>query len=698
MSKAFAVTVAYVLVLVSLFGQAAPRLSAQDKANEKYRSPRDTVRTLLTAISLARAQPQRIRDAAACLDLSGLPAHQQDSAGLRATELEAVLRASDVDTNLLPDNISDTTYVFPDVPGQKIAMQRLPDGRWLFDKATVAQIPKLYAETQKQRQEKNREAAALKVPPEYASARATLRTFIDAYRQQDFARILGSLDLSDIPNVARQEVGMQLANKLKQIWTRHRLPILQEIPDSNYSDPYVWLSQPEGVVEMVRLPSGERTGEWVFSRATVRSIDKLFVAFEDKPYVPELLALGNTNHLPQPWSETEVWLRSLMPSWLRAGIFSTRHTTIQLYELLGYVIVPALAFLVSRLTTWLLTAGWHWFLHRRGWVLPSDVLWTRLRPTGRFVGVAFLRWVLLVIGPDRTLLVPALVVLNPLVWLLGIWAIYRLIDLVSDVMEAHLIAERRRPELTHMLWPVGSLAVKIALLVVTVFHLMALFAWDFTAVLTGLGIGGLAFALGAQDALKNFFGSFTLIADRPFVVGESVKIGDQEPGVVEAVGLRSTRVRTMDDTLLIVPNSNLTTMNITNFGRRRYRRYQTRLGIAYQTTPEQLAAFRDGIKEIIQRHPGTRKDYFEVAIIELAASAIEVLMNVYFTAATRQEELSARDELIMDVLRLAAALHIELAYPTQTIHVVPPTEEPLRAAAAQTGAIKRAANDGMPSM
>src|SRR5262249_43491429 len=191
------------------------------------------------------------------------------------------------------------------------------------------------------------------------------------------------------------------------------------------------------------------------------------------------------------------------------------------------------------------------------------------------------------------------------------------------------------------------------------FRLMAMFSWDMTAVLTGLGIGGLAFALGAQDTLKNLFGSFTLIADRPFVVGESVKIGNHEVGVVEVVGLRSTRIRTADDTLLIVPNSSLTTAEITNFGRRRYRRYQTRISLAYSTPLEKLTAFRDGIQEVIRRQDSIRKDHFEVAINELAASAIEILVNVYFEVADRHQELAARDALILDILRLAEELKIE---------------------------------------
>jgi MscS family membrane protein len=474
--------------------------------------------------------------------------------------------------------------------------------------------------------------------------------------------------------VAREEVGTQLANKLKQILVRQRRIILQEIPDSNYSDPYVFLSQPEGAIELVRLPSGTRKGEWVFSRDTIRSIDKLYVAYADKPYSEEIVALGTLAYLPGVWTEPELWLRNQLPGWLTVSVLSTRHTHLELYELLGYILIPALAFGIYRLTLWLLPTCVQWLLVRRGWPLSREIVQKRLRPTAAFVGILFLRWALLVLGPDRAVLALLLLVLNPLVWIAGMWAIFRVIDLITGALDAHLIAEKRRPEITQMLWPVGSLAIKIALLVGTMFHLMALFSWDITAVLTGLGIGGLAFALGAQDSLKNLFGSFTLIADRPFVVGESVKIGNHEVGVVEVVGLRSTRIRTAEDTLLIVPNSSLTTTEITNYGRRRYRRYATRIGVAYSASPELLIAFRDGIREVVQKQERVRKHHFEVAINDLGASAIEILVNVFFEVADWHQELVARDGLILDILRLANELNVELAYPTQTIHLVPPAD------------------------
>jgi MscS family membrane protein len=660
----------FVLLLAGL-------LHGQDKPDVTLRSPRATVRTLLTTVTLARGDPHRLQEAAACLDLSGLPANHPNT-GVLATQLEGVLRVKGVDTNLISDEPKGTIYPLPGEP--RIRLKRQPDGAWLFDKETVARIPLLHAETRKALEEKNREAATLSISPDYASPRATMRTWIEAFRRQDYKRILRCLDLSEVPAVAREEVGTQLASKLKQVVLRHRLPVLQEIPDSNYSDPYVFLSQPEGVIDLVRIPSGGRKGEWVFSRDTVRSMDKLYVGFEDKPYLEEVVSLGKAGrYLPDFWAEPELWLRGRLPPWLRAPLLSTRRFTLEVYELVGYLLVPILAYGLHRLTVWLLAGAFQLALRRRGWELPRETLVKRLRPAGRFVAVLFLRWAILVLEPDSVLLVVLLTVLNPLLWVLGTWAVFRLLDLTTDLLEAHLTAQKRRPEIAQMFWPVGSLVLKIVLFVVAMFHLMSLFAWDMTAVLTGLGIGGLAFALGAQDSLKNLFGSFTLIADRPFVVGELVKIGNHEVGAVEVVGLRSTRIRTADDTLLDVPNSNLTTMEITNYGRRRYRRYQTRIGVAYSTPRELLAAFRDGIQELIRKHERTRKDKFEAAVNDLKESAIEVLVNVYFEVADRQEELAARDSFILSVLRLAEELHVELS-PAQTIQLVQAPDQPVRPA------------------
>ena len=298
-----------------------------------------------------------------------------------------------------------------------------------------------------------------------------------------------------------------------------------------------------------------------------------------------LLSVSVDRLRPDLWRAPELWLRERLPGWCKAnlspvaGVPRRSSTSCSAWpSLRGW---PSA---VSRLGSRCSRRPSAAVLALRGWKLPPATVLEAIcaRPAGCSPAWCC-RWGVLLLDVDKTLLGPVLTVLNPLAWLLAAWAVFRLIDLVGDVSERGMADSKHRAEFTEMLWPVGSVATKIALALALVLHLMALFAWDVTAVLTGLGIGGVAFALGAQDSLRNLFGSFTLLADRPFVVGETVQIGEGGLGVVERVGLRSTSIRTVDDTVMVVPNSNLTTMNITNFGRRRFRRFTGRIAVAYGT-------------------------------------------------------------------------------------------------------------------
>jgi MscS family membrane protein len=647
------------LLVLTVLGAAR----AQAPQADKLQSPRTTVQTLYVAVNASRQNPKYIAEGTACLDLSGRPAGARDP-DLLAIELEETLRAADVCTERLPDDAGDV-YALSGPDGGRIALRRQPDGRWLFDPDTVAQIPQMAIAARKVLQDRNKDAAALNVAPDVVSPRATFRTFLTNSFHGDAERTLRCLNLADVPAAAREEVGVQLAHKLCQIILKNRSVIYQDLPDSNYSDAYVWLSCPGGSIELVRLPTGDRKGEWVFSRRTVGSIDRLYEAFEGRPYHEMLLSVSTDLLRPDPWRAPELWLRDRLPGWTKVNLSPFSEFRVELYQFIGCVVLAGLAFGVYRLASSALAAVVRRVLAFRGWELPPAQLFKYLRPAGWLLACLALRDGVLGLDMDKALLGPLLTLLNPLVWLTAAWAVFRLIDLVGAVFDARMRASKNRAQFTEMVWPVGSVAAKIALGLALALHLMALFAWDITAVLTGLGIGGVAFALGAQDSLRNLFGSFTLLADRPFVVGETVQIGEGGLGVVERVGLRSTSIRTLEDTLMVVPNSNLTTMNITNFGRRRFRRFTTCIGVVYGTPRHRLAEFRDGVRRMAQQLRWTRKDQCEVAIHNLTASAIELQVGIYFDVTTSHEEAEAREALLLGCLRVAEELRIDLAVPTQ---------------------------------
>jgi MscS family membrane protein len=191
---------------------------------------------------------------------------------------------------------------------------------------------------------------------------------------------------------------------------------------------------------------------------------------------------------------------------------------------------------------------------------------------------------------------------------------------------------------------------------------------DVTSLLAGLGLGGLAFALAAKDLLGNFFGSITVLLDRPFHIGDWVIIGDVE-GSVEQVGFRSTRIRTFYNSLITLPNALLTTSKIDNMGARRYRRMRTMLSLTYSTPPEKIDAFCEGVRALVQLHPYMRKDYYHVYFNEYNSASLDILVYVFWQTPDWNTELRERHRFLLDILRLAKQLNVEFAYPTQTLYL-----------------------------
>jgi MscS family membrane protein len=168
--------------------------------------------------------------------------------------------------------------------------------------------------------------------------------------------------------------------------------------------------------------------------------------------------------------------------------------------------------------------------------------------------------------------------------------------------------------------------------------------------------------------VSNLFGSLTLLFDRPFQIGDWIQIGSVD-GSVESVGMRSTRVRTFYNSLITIPNSELTTATIDNYGARQYRRFKTDIGVQYDTTPEQIEAFCEGIRELIRRHPYTRKDYYHVYLNTFGASSLNILLYCFLDTPEWSTELRERERLMLDIMKLARELGVQFAFPTQTLHM-----------------------------
>jgi MscS family membrane protein len=189
---------------------------------------------------------------------------------------------------------------------------------------------------------------------------------------------------------------------------------------------------------------------------------------------------------------------------------------------------------------------------------------------------------------------------------------------------------------------------------------------DVKAFLAGLGIGGLAFALAAQDTLANMFGSVVVAVDQPFRVGEFVQIGAFQ-GTVEDIGLRSTKLRTPQRTLIIIPNKTVAAEAINNFTRMPQRRVDQTIGLTYDTPPEKLEAVLADIRGLLVGNPDVAQDYIVVNFTNYGAFSLDIQI-VYFTAnPDMRQTFALREKINFAIMRSVQARGCSFAFPTQTI-------------------------------
>jgi MscS family membrane protein len=356
-----------------------------------------------------------------------------------------------------------------------------------------------------------------------------------------------------------------------------------------------------------------------------------------------------------------------LPDWLRHEMLG-----ISVWQLMGLLLLIFIALVFRRLVLFFFS---RWLQKLIGRVLPS---WrTAIDRSGRPLSGLMVALVLS-IGLPLLEFAPSLArVFDLAVRCLavgsGVWLIYRQIDVLSAFLGER--AASTETKLDDQLVPLVRRTLKAFVLVIGGIFILQNLNVDVASLVAGLGLGGLAFALAAKDTLSNFFGSLVIFIDRPFQIGDWVVIGRIE-GMVEAVGFRTTRVRTFYNSLITVPNMTLTGTAIDNMGARHYRRLKLMLGLTYDTTPDQMQAFVEGVRAILRNHPDTRKDYYEVHFNNYGAYALEVLLYAFVKVPAWSDELRAKHEIFLSILKLAKDLNVGFAFPTQTLHVAETPDHP----------------------
>lgn len=254
---------------------------------------------------------------------------------------------------------------------------------------------------------------------------------------------------------------------------------------------------------------------------------------------------------------------------------------------------------------------------------------------------------------------------------LGVWAVafaaWRTVDVVSKAVLADDWAERHPT--SRALVPLGARAAKVALVALALVSGLSLLGFPVASLLAGLGIGGLALALAGQKTVENLFGAFSLGLDQPIREGDTVTV-DGITGMVEAIGLRSTRIRTADRTLVSFPNGRIADMRLENLTSRDRMRLVCVLGLTYGTTALQVRAILENVEALLRKHPLIWEETLLVSFKEFGASSLNVEVMAWIRTTNFAEFIVARQELLLGMMEIVEQAGSSFAFPTQTVHLV----------------------------
>jgi MscS family membrane protein len=472
-----------------------------------------------------------------------------------------------------------------------------------------------------------------------ATPRSALLGYLEASREGDFQRAAGYLALGQI---ARDE-GARVARQLKfvldqQLWLDP--DVVSPLPGGDRTDGSEIrdrLGDIETPTQTVPIWLERRDGQWRFSAATVAKVGSLYSE----------LGLGRFGeNLPD-------------------GLF-LRVGELELWQLLGVFALLALAYLLAALLVPLLLR-----LVRRVFVTARSPLADALLRAGRGPFTAIVAVWLFELGslPLR-LSLTAKSLLSGVGHGLAIcalaWFGVRGVEVLTRSMERALAQRTDTTVLTII--PVVRRLAKIFLLFIAGLAGAQQLGFNVFGVIAGLGVIGIGVALAAQKTFENFFGTLSILIDQPIRRGNTCRFGSQV-GTVEDIGLRSTRIRTADRTLITVPNGEFAGMQIENFAARDQIRFSTVLGLRRDTSADQLRAVLTSIRELLGAHARVVHDSARVRFIGIGASSLDIELFAYIQTAEDGEFQEVREELLLQVISAVETSGAAFAIPSQTLYI-----------------------------
>jgi MscS family membrane protein len=251
----------------------------------------------------------------------------------------------------------------------------------------------------------------------------------------------------------------------------------------------------------------------------------------------------------------------------------------------------------------------------------------------------------------------------------------RIVDLVADHLRTRLDARQRAVSFSVL--PLGVRMAKITIFCLALLFTLAAWGYNTNAILAGVGVGGLAVALAAQKTIENLFGSVAVISDRPVLVGDFCQFGGQV-GTIEDIGLRSTRIRTLDRTLVTIPNATFSTMTLENYSRRDRMWFHPTIHLRRGTTPDEIREAMDAITDILKEHPSVDPTDVPVRFTKMTTQSFDIEIFSYVLTPDFNEFLNVQSQLLLTILERLSALRVVLAVPIEELVVTGEQEGELR--------------------
>jgi MscS family membrane protein len=503
-------------------------------------------------------------------------------------------------------------------------------------------------------------------PPDRSSPRATLSTFLEtsehAWQQfsagdpafaETFQKARWCLDLDEIPPLVLREASAEAALLLKGVLDRIPLPDENEIPDAAEvaATGLTRWTIPHTEITLYLRAEGDRQGQWLFSSDTVARVEEFHDRVEHLPLKPGRSG-GHVAELRT--SSRAVFLIKMADA--APGFFYTEVAGLMVWQWVGLVLLLAI---LGGGVAFFARVGRAW--SRSG--LPGRVLGRFFTPAALvltpFVGRALIQRLFTLPGPPAQALrlVFSIIGYAGLAWLLGL--------LLAHIGEltVRLLFKTARPlkkQLVRVIFRIATIAV-VTVIAVKALQLLGV---PVAGLVAGIGVGGLAIALAAQSTLENFIGGIILYADQPVRVGDICKFGTTR-GTVEDVGLRSVKIRTLDRTIVTIPNADFAKMQLENLTRRDQVLLREELHLQYGTPRDVLQRVLADVEDMLRSDERVSEERLRVRFNGFGDHSLEVEIFAYVMTSDFPEFLGIREDLLLKVMAIVEEAGTRLALPTE---------------------------------